>query len=999
VSGTVDIHIGGTIDAPEVTSTARLDRVPFIRNLRGTIVYAGDVVELKDAYSAGLGGSLRAVGRVRLAPTPVIEQLRVTAKKVDLARLPDHIPGLTGKVSADVTLRGPPTLRGLDASGWACSPRVTFAGDSYVDLGVWLARTPATLDACGKVAPPAIPQATNVACTAVARAGGRCVIARARRESGGELAIAASIDSRQRLAGAARIDSLPLTAIAALAGVELPAGAVLDTDALALAGTLAAPEATGTLAITRAWLADAYLGDGRLDVQAMGGGTIAFATELLDGRLALHGTLGTVAPYRLELTADVDQLELDTLVDVAAYGLPAGTRAWVSGRVTVKTALADPRAPLVASLALSDLSISTALPGPDGEPVPLTVRAAAPLELAYDGKEARIVGTARLTTPFGPITVDGRAGAVTLDLTARGALDLSRAQPLLGGYFDRTTGGATLFARISGFTADPRVQATIDLDDVALHLPRQDAILRVPTGRMELSDRQLSLTGVAVEVDDGFSAVRPTLSVKGGVALDGLTPKRWAVFVDGELAGEMLVAAAPEVFAQASGTADVSLTLTGTGPVPTVSGEVSFDRDHPLTVLPRSLRREIALTEGGVSFSTTDITFDGVGATVDDEGKLRGISGSIALRDGALVAADLTASADAVPFRFGRSLDLVLDVQDLRMKLDESGGLAIGGAVTVIDGRFTQDFDLGEVLRPAPAAGPAAPPLWEAWPPLASARLAIRVDVRRFAALSNQFNLDASGNVDITGTPRDPRLGGTIQILRGTIGLYAVRAHFTRTTGTASFSPMLPLSAETIELQVTSEADYRDPSGQDHLITLKLAGPLARLTWDLSTAGGLNKGQTLTLILSGRTPEEFRRNLGSQTIGTDPTKIDPSTDTSQGYSDELVRQLAADYLTAGITDTLRQLSGLDVARIELNLASFGFHGEKRLFENLDLIGDLERTSRGSTLNGKVELRLPRQLSIQVSYLRKDYDDAAERDVKDVELKLVLRVLLRRLLGR
>ena len=106
-----------------------------------------------------------------------------------------------------------------------------------------------------------------------------------------------------------------------------------------------------------------------------------------------------------------------------------------------------------------------------------------------------------------------------------------------------------------------------------------------------------------------------------------------------------------------------------------------------------------------------------------------------------------------------------------------------------------------------------------------------------------------------------------------------------------------------------------------------------------------------------------------------------------------------DLLTRGITDTLRELSGLDVARIELNLASFGFHGEKRLFENLDMIGDLERTSRGSTLNGKVELRLPRQLSVQVSYLRKDYDDAAERDVKDVEVKLVLRVLLRHLLGR
>ncbi|HVV87203.1 MAG TPA: hypothetical protein VHE35_29385, partial [Kofleriaceae bacterium] len=149
------------------------------------------------------------------------------------------------------------------------------------------------------------------------------------------------------------------------------------------------------------------------------------------------------------------------------------------------------------------------------------------------------------------------------------------------------------------------------------------------------------------------------------------------------------------------------------------------------------------------------------------------------------------------------------------------------------------------------------------------------------------------------------------------------------------------------------------------------------------------------------TPAQLRANLGSQTVGADPTRIDPSTDTSQGYADELIRQLAGDMLTSGIADTLRQLSGLDVARIELNLASFGFHGEKRLFENLDLVGDLERTSRGSTLDGKIELRFPvfgYQVSGQLSYLRKDYDDAAERDVKDVEVKLVVPLFLRTLLG-
>jgi len=1001
-SGAIEFDIGGTIDRPTVSSTGRLDGVPFVRTLRGKVDYAGDNVDV-DASSSGLGGPLRAVGRVRLAPTTVIERMRVTARKIDLGRLPEGIAGLTGKLSADLTLQGTPTVRGLDVAGWACSSRLTLAGDAYADIGLWMTRTPGVLDACGKLAPPTVAPAVHQACTAVARAGGRCVVARARREAGGELTLAGSIDRRQQLGGSAAFHGLPLAAIAALAGTALPAGGVLDTDGLALGGTLAAPELTGTIAITRAWAAEAFLGDGTLTVRGVGRGTIELDSRLLDGRVALHGTLGTVAPYPLDLTAELTQVELDTLVDVVSLGLPAGTRAWTSGRVHVRTALADPKAPLVASLELNDLSISTALPGPDGEPVSLTVRAAAPIELAFDGKEVRIVGTATFATPLGPVTVEGRAGGVTVDLSAKGRLDLVAAQPLLGAYFDQTSGTATLSARVSGFTADPRLQASLDLAAVALRLPRQDAILRVPSGRVELSDRQLSFTGMSVEVDDGFSADRPTLTVAGGVALEGLVPTRWSVIVEGELAGEMLLAVAPEAFAQASGTADVSLTLTGAGKVPKVRGELTFDRVKPLTLLPRSLRREIALTEGGLSFTTTDITFDNVGGTVDDEGRLRGIAGVVDLREGAVLGADLTASADAVPFRFGRALDLVLDVQDLRMVLDPSGGLDIGGAVTVVDGRFTQNFDLGEFLRPAPAAGPGAPPIWEAWPPLASARLAIDVDVRRFAAVSNLFNLDALGSVAITGTPRDPRLGGTIQISRGTIRLPAVRARFTRTSGTASFSPLLPLSSETIELGVTSEADYRDPSGQDHLITLRLGGSLAALTWDLGTAGGLNKAQTLTLILSGRTPEQFQSSLGNQAIGGDPTKIDPSTDSSQGYTDELVRQITADYLTGGITDTLRELSGLDVARIELNLSSFGFHVEQRLFENLGLVGDLERTARGSTLNGKVALsfREPftsKPMTLQGSYLRKNFDDAAERDVNDFEVKLVLPLLVRRLLG-
>lgn len=993
--GSADFVITGTFDAPKVQSTARLDGVPVVGALTGAITYEGDHVDV-DASTSRLGGSLRARGRVRLEPTTSLEGVRVTARKIELGRLREPIPGLTGKVSADLLLRGPPSMRGLAVSGWACAPGLTVAGDAYADVGVWLDRTPAATPACA-VTPPALATPVLSACGEVARAGGRCAVARARRVAGGELAAAVSIDRGERLGGTLSVRALPLSAITHLADTTLPVGAVLDASALALGGTLDAPELTGAIGIRRAWLAEAHLGDGSLVLRSEGPGRLGFTSELLDGRIALRGRVGTAPPYRLDATIELTELELDTLVGdaaLAALGLPAGTRAWTSGRIHVRTALADPAAPLEATVELTDLSVSTSLPGPDGLPVPLVVRAAAPITLEYDGTVARVVGAATLSTPFGPLTLEGRIGPRSLDLAAGGVLDLARAQPLLGELFDRTAGVATLAARISGSTAAPRVQATLDLAAVSLHLPKQDAVLRVPAGRIELSDRQLSFTGMSVEVDDGFSAERPTLSVAGGVALAGLRPARWSVIVSGELAGEMLVAAAPSVFAQASGTADLSLTLSGAGLVPKVSGELAFDRRQPLTVLPRALRREIALTEGSLSFSTEDITFDGVGGTIDEEGRLRGLTGVVELVDGGVAGADVELSADAVPFRLGRSLDLVLDVPELSVLLDDQAGLEVRGQVTVVDGRFTQNFDLGEFLRPTEPAQPAAPPVWESWPVLGNATLALGVDVRRFAAVSNLFSLDAAGALTVSGSPRDPRLGGTIQITRGNVRLPAARARFTRTTGAATFSELVPLSASTIELSLDSEADYRDPAGQDHLVTMTLRGPLSQLNWDLTTASGLNKAQTLTLILSGRTPDQFRRSLGNEVIGADPTRIDPSTASSQGYTDELVRQLAGDVLTRGISDTLRGWSLFDVARIEFNLAAFGFHGEKRVFESVDLLGDVERTTRGLTLSGKLELRPLRQLALQGSYLRKDYDDPAESDVIDFEAKVVGRMTLR-----
>ena len=992
---TTSVWSGDSADDNQFAGTLNLTCLPVVGSLRVAYTFDGTTAVIQSATTSSLGGAIRGSGVVRVKPQPWIERLRVSADNVDLARIAEIDKLVTGRVAADVTVRGPPDPRRLTAEGWACANKLTILGDAYSDLGVWLSRAPGPLK-CKGARPPA---GDDAACLAVGKAGGRCVIARARREAGGEVALRLHADRTQRLGGTIGFAEVPLAAIAALAGTTIPAGATLDADGLALGGTIDAPTLAGTVKVTRGWLLDTFVGDGVVTVAESGAGAIALDGSFLDGRLRLRGRLATAPPYRLDLTIEATRITIDSIVDLSKLtGLPTA-RATVSGRVRVRTALGDARAPLDVQIELSELATAVTVPGFGGTPTPIEVRLASPVVATYDGRTAMLAAPAELETPFGTIAVSGKLAEAAVELQARGLLDLSRARPLAGDVVDEVRGTATLAASVTGRLADPRITATIDLANAAVRLARQDAVLRVPEGRIALDDGEVSFTGTRLEVTDGYSdQAQAALRVSGGIVLEHWKPAVWNVLVEGDLAGEMLVALAPAEIASATGVADVTVTLKGEGALPPIDAVIVFDPSRPLTVLLRSLRREIALAEGTITITDDEIELDEVSGTIDGEGRLRDIRGTLGLEAWRVVRADVTASADAVPYRVPRSLDLVVNIDRLHGLL-ERGQLTVSGNVEIVSGRYLRNFTLGDALRQTVATGPSAPPFWDSVPMLGDARLDLRLEARRFSVANNIASIDMFGMLALTGTPRDPRIDGTISVQRGTFKVPGLRPRFSRTSGTVTFSPLLP-PGETPTLDITSEADYRDPTGQDHLITLVVKGSLGQPDWDLFTASGLNKAQTLTLILSGRTPEEFRRGLGQQAIGSDPTRINPSTDTSQGYTDELLRQTAGDLLTSTVTDTLRELSGLDVARIEVNTVSFGFHGEKRVFENVQLIGDVERTARGSTVNTRAEARLPLRwpITAEVSWLVKNFDDTAEKDINDLEVKLVLRSLWRTVFG-
>ncbi|HSD90029.1 MAG TPA: translocation/assembly module TamB domain-containing protein, partial [Kofleriaceae bacterium] len=263
----------------------------------------------------------------------------------------------------------------------------------------------------------------------------------------------------------------------------------------------------------------------------------------------------------------------------------------------------------------------------------------------------------------------------------------------------------------------------------------------------------------------------------------------------------------------------------------------------------------------------------------------------------------------------------------------------------------------------------------------------------------------------LRGSPREPRLSGTIRVQRGEFKIPATRANFTNTTGTIDFAENE--KASNPALNITSDApDYVDLSGTAHTITMQINGTLEQPLWDLRTSTGYNKSQTLALLFLGRSPEQLRRSLGDTSLGNDPTRGNTSTNPSGGVGDQLVRDLAGDWVSDLLRGSLTRFTRLDQLRFEIGFGTVGVTARKKLLENLQLLVDFEQTVRGNTVNARGELRIPKHplkiltdriaptapffndsLSFQGGYLQKNFNDPAEIDVHDLQGKLVYRLFI------
>jgi len=1104
-AGGGEIIINGPLTRPRITANTTLAGVPCIDQLKlENLTYEGNTVDVHQLSSPGLGGQLTGSGRILLGGAqPMIDRLDLTGAHLDAAKLcglKGIARGTIDEVNAHLHGTIDPKRTALQWFGlgqvFARADHLAILDDPYSRITACLNRKD---DAACRPSPALVDAGDLQQCAdgkraGAANGGGFCLVAAATRDAGGTLeATVAQLPAARpgargaapaHLAGLVSLANLPLALIDQLRGkpgAKTVGG--LASITLHLAGSPAAPQAIGAIHVLRSWLAGGFLGDAQIDLEpAVVGGApgVTFHGTALAGRLRITGSLGTVAPYPVELAISGRRLEVDHFLDLRTLLKQSDpVQVWASGTIRLHTELAPPTPtePTV-WVELTELTAQLDHRASDGRITPLVVRAKdqnsslraamslyltpSSLELACRDPKApggRAECSTILETPAGDIVLSGHATKRSVALTARGDLDVGKLAPLFDQQFDYVSGGVRLFAQVGGAFDKPAYEVSLDLDPdqiwqhnaaeyTAEHdataakqkraklpiLPGEnpvmmrpigsDTVLAAPHGLIKLANGTVGFTDVLIQIrDNQHSEDQGELHVGGTIELDGLSPSKWALLASGKLAGKLLQVVLPTVVAQANGLIDIDgqLALTGSGLRPAVSGTLNFDH---FSLIPRGVRRELSFNSGNIDISTeiageahqgpprrtchgeliasrTEITKDHRTYTLDiagvngalDDGQLSNIAGSLRLRDGELDQADLCLDATSIPFRIPQTLDLVVSARDVELKLDNpKSDWKVTGIVTVLDGAYLRNFEITDRIQTIGLNSAPSKPFWEEYPTLGNAVLDLTLVVQLFAIRDNIATIEfRSDNMHIGGSPRDPRLSGQIRVTHGEFRIPGTRAQFIRTSGSVDFAENQ--FASNPELHVASDADYRDLSGQDHVITVTIGGTLQLPTWDLKTSTGYNKSQTLSLLVLGRNQEQLRRSLGDQSLGGDPTRVDPTTNPSQGFADQIVKDLAGDWVSDLLGSSLTKLTGLDVLRIEIGFGSIGFHVEKKVLENTKLFGDAEQTIRGTTIKARAEVKTPFVISLQGGYLNQNYYDPAEQDITDINVKLVYRVFI------
>jgi autotransporter translocation and assembly factor TamB len=912
----LSVDVDGTIDRPRARGelVVRGVRVgggfPELPEVKAQFGLTDGTAHL-DSLSAGVfGGTVDARGKValwrgtwdRMLRTPVVD-LRVEGRKLDLGSLFGYSV-IHGRIDFDAEAKGP-VDRLTGRLTLPAGAELGLFGDQWIVDGVDV----------------------EVDATAVV-----VRFARLRRDTG------ARIEAQGRYAFSGEMGwtvNVRDVALEGIPGLKQTGGAVTGRLSAELTGggTIERPLLRGTIDLEGVTARGAALGDGRIAIGPSAEGGLSVTGDLF-GRLKL----AAVAAFTPEGPHVKGGLEFDKLVledflpELVALGDGKGR---VSGRLGIEL---GPRVPLTAEAVLTELALSVSRQvgtGPSARPAQrLSVRNGGPVRVVVVGDRVTVHDT-RLLTDGGEFKLRGALAGDAISGQVSGFLNLELLQPFLPPPIQTLAGDVRVQLKAGGTLSHPEAEGGLAIaSPVRMRFDGFEPEILVPSGAVRLTPGAVRLDDLAVTVDEATMTLRGQTTFDERFALQTV-----GLDAQGEVSARLLALVAPEAVTEASGRARIQAHLAGATEAPDAAVRVDL---KGVDIRLRGLDRELSLGSGIIELSPRELSLRNVRALVDGQGVLRIDAGTVAVKSFAITESgpEIELGAIRLPLRGERLSysDGAVELADLGFDLTLAGAspdaLSLGGEVRIASGRYVRDFTVRNLVISPNINESSTTPFYEGQPWLESLGLDLRVrTIGDSFVVQNNLAPEIHMVLDlhVGGTLPAPQIAGGVRPTDGRFHIPGIRGDFDLVPNVNHITFVSTKSideGDTPELFLEAENSVTDSVGRDHDVRVRISGPIGQMRMDLLSTG-LDRNQTMVLLLSGRTTE--------QTFQTTNATFGSNVRTGTDVVGQITRDSVANLVEPYIDDTLELLTGRKIhLRPTIGADGFELRLGARLSRQLDL---------------------------------------------------------------
>ncbi|MFH2004979.1 MAG: translocation/assembly module TamB domain-containing protein, partial [bacterium] len=768
-----------------------------------------------------------------------------------------------------------------------------------------------------------------------------------------------------------KIKQLPLSVVPSLSGPHPPVSGRVDTDELTVSGTTAAPVLEGTVRLLRAAIQGVAAGDGAVQLSP-GDGHTKLSGRLLSWLSIVTGKVTLGKRTAAELKLRFDDVELERYLPELRQH--ADTRGRASG--TLALTVGDPGGVQQATLTIDKLKLKLKKPFDPFEDRQETaeLRNYGKIIVHYDGHRVtvkRLILTDKQEVHR--VAIHGSVGPKDSNLRIRGRVALLPLEILLGENVRRLRGVVGLDLSITGDPRDPQVQGAIYPASVKLRTTSLEGDLIVRGGIVRVSNRLLDVRGLRIVMGDDEA------ELNGLVHLDNFKPKRLNLSLDGRLSPKALEVVLADWVMRAQGSPSrVDLRITGTATEPDIRGKVHLGR---MQLGLRGLSKELALSSGRVDFRGGTVSLHGVRGTLGD-GPFE-LDGEVHHKGFALAGLNLRFVGENIPHRSGGTYEVSInpnvtlsgkgDFRKCRPRLStthqkeltQSGDpkqcYTLSGLINVVDGRYIQKYTINPVQRilSPSRTTESSEPFYADNAFLENLKLNLTVSTSgTFRVKNNIADIGLEGDVSVTGFLPQMRIGGNIDFKEGSFRIPFLRGRYSGVSGSVDFDRGRTEGRDEPYVRLSGTSTFIDRSETEHEITLTVTGYLSRLVPQWSTNTGLTSSQTLTLLVTSRTPDELRKGRSASIPNLAPL--------IENYLPiDLQLDLSSDFVQVYVEKKLGRFFKL---RGEVEM---GYSGSQRqegmvifkLLDRVQVVAKAKRREQGEdvtteddTLSGRIEVK-------------------------------------------